>query len=76
MEYEGACYHVMNRGLERKRIALKKQDHEEFVNLIKDISVHDSTIQLDKFWKIYNYSIGERRGMFYPNDNLLQKTGN
>jgi hypothetical protein len=44
--------------------------------LINDIAVHDSTIQPNKFWQIYNYSIGDQRGTFYPNSNLLQKNGN
>ena len=40
--------------------------------LIKDISIHDSTFI--GTGKVYNYSIGDQRGIFYPNDKYLNNS--
>ena len=39
LQFEDAYYHVINRGLERKRIVLKQADHDEFVKLLQDVSI-------------------------------------
>ena len=36
--------------------------------------VHDSTWQASEWKKIYNYSIGNDRGVFYPNDKYLNES--
>src|SRR3989338_7103559 len=36
IEYEGAFYHVMNRGLERREIFQEDRDYEKFLELLKD----------------------------------------
>jgi len=37
IEYPGAFYHVMNRGLERREIFRDKKDYEAFLSLCLDI---------------------------------------
>ena len=39
VEFPGAHYHVMNRGLERHRTFLEETDHHRFTTLLEDISV-------------------------------------
>ena len=36
IEYEGAFYHVMNRGLERREILQEERDYEKFLELLGD----------------------------------------
>ena len=36
IEYEGAFYHLMNRGLERREIFQEERDYEKFLELIED----------------------------------------
>ena len=36
VEYEGAFYHVMNRGLERREIFQEERDYEKFLELVED----------------------------------------
>src|SRR3989338_4906339 len=36
IEYEGASYHVMNRGLEQREIFQEERDYEKFLELIED----------------------------------------
>ena len=36
IEYEGAFYHVMNRGLERREILQEERDYEKFLELLED----------------------------------------
>jgi len=38
IQYEGACYHVMNRGLERRSIFLSNKHKKTFLNLLSEIS--------------------------------------
>lgn len=38
VEFPGAYYHVMNRGLERRRTFLNEADHQSFLSLFEDIS--------------------------------------
>jgi len=38
IEYPGAYYHVMNRGLSRRNIFLEDKDRERFLELLGDIS--------------------------------------
>ena len=38
IEYDGAWYHVMNRGLERRRIFVSDKDYHNFLSLLKEIS--------------------------------------
>lgn len=38
IEYDGAWYHVMNRGQERRRIFLDEKDYSVFLSLLKEIS--------------------------------------
>ena len=51
---------------------------EDVNKFIQDKFVHDSTFS--GTWKPYNYSIGDERGIFYPNDKYpessILKTGN
>ena len=34
--YEGAVYHVMNRGLNRQKIFYNNQDYQKFIGILKD----------------------------------------
>jgi len=43
IEYPGAYYHVMNRGLSRRDLFLEVQDRESFLDLLSDIS---------RLWKV------------------------
>ena len=38
IEYEGAFYHVMNRGLERQEILQEERDYEKFLELLEEQS--------------------------------------
>ena len=38
IEYPGAYYHVMNRGLARRRVFVGDQDRKAFLDLIDDAS--------------------------------------
>ena len=38
IQYEGACYHIMNRGLERRNIFLNNQHRKTFLNLLSEVS--------------------------------------
>ncbi len=47
IEYPGAYYHIMNRGLSRRNIFLGDKDREQFLDLLSDIS---------RLWKIEIYA--------------------
>ena len=47
IEYPGAYYHVMNRGLSRRDIFLDDKGRERFMDLLSDIS---------RLWKIEIYA--------------------
>ncbi|MBI3000533.1 MAG: transposase [Deltaproteobacteria bacterium] len=49
IEYPGAYYHVMNRGLSRRDIFLQDKDRQTLLNLLCDIS---------RLWKIEIYAYG------------------
>ncbi|EKD52187.1 MAG: protein of unknown function DUF1568 [uncultured bacterium] len=38
IEYDGAWYHVMNRGLERRNIFREPKDYDHFISLLKEIT--------------------------------------
>jgi putative transposase len=39
IEYSGAWYHVMNRGINRMKIYLNEEHREIFLRLLEDISI-------------------------------------
>lgn len=45
---------------------------EDINKFIQDKFVHDSTFS--GTWKPYNYSIGDERGIFYPNDKYPESS--
>jgi REP element-mobilizing transposase RayT len=47
IEYPGAYYHVMNRGLSRRDIFLEDKGRESFLDLLADIS---------RLWKVEIYA--------------------
>ncbi len=47
IEYPGAYYHVMNRGLSRRAIFLEEKGRERFLDLLSDIA---------QLWKIEIYA--------------------
>ena len=38
IQYDGACYHIMNRGLERRNIFFQDKHKKLFINLLQEIS--------------------------------------
>lgn len=71
IEYEGALYHVMNRGLERKSIFLNNIHKELFLNLLSEVS---ERFKLD----IYSYCLMDNHYHLLvqtklPNLNLAMK---
>ena len=64
-------YNQSRTSLEANPSDANKRNFGAIDGMIKDISVHDSTIRLNKPWELHNYSIGSERGKYYPNDKYL-----
>ena len=57
IEYDGAWYHVMNRGWERRKTFLYSAHYEYFLSLLKDIS-KIYKIQIHAYSLMPNHQIG------------------
>lgn len=54
IEYDGAWYHVMNRGLERRNIFVHDDDRKGFLDLLKEIS-HLFSVEIHAFSLMDNH---------------------